>query len=569
MVDADVIVIGSGGGGAVAAKELGEKGLKVLVLEAGPWYGNSKWPNPNAERGGEWSSSPSDLDVGLYKKIYNAYENNMNDGVSGVFRFGPADRRRTPWHRIMRQRGDIWQLAGVGGTTQHYWAQSPRAFPVAVDNVWPISYRELIPYYEKAEATLPVQFAPLAPKEELFFYGAKKAGWSLIPTLDVVSPGYRPHPNAILPPNPHLMDPNYSMDQLYEMEGCTMKGNCINGCTAGPTVDRIAKRGTLVSYIPLALKTGNVAIRPNSFTIKILTEHDPKEGLRAIGVQFRDTWTGEIGELSAKAVVMAAGCIESPRLWINSGLPHNAWVGRGLTIHYFDWVSGIFDEKDLTSILGIPFVDPFVGATSGGRVDIPGLGSTQVSGLSPGLHSFLTYGFSDAGYNALNPPEPGAPWNIRGRVVGPELKELMMNYRRTMSMLILADDETLYHNRVTVDPLLKDEHGPIPVVYYKPSPKTLQRRDQLAKYSAEILQKAGAKTIIRSDSPAGWLLHIESTMRMGYVVDTNCEAMQVKRLFIADNSVHYNGIGGPNPTLTTQALATRTSEKLAEAYFSG
>ncbi|OAS13462.1 GMC family oxidoreductase N-terminal domain-containing protein [Paenibacillus oryzisoli] len=568
MLDADVIVIGSGGGGAVAAKELGELGLKVLVLEAGPWYGNSKWPDPNRARGAEWSSSHADLDVGLYKKIYNAYENNMNDGISGAFRFGPADRRRTPWHRVMRQRGDIWQLSGVGGTTQHYWAQSPRAFPSAVDNIWPISYRELVPYYEKAEATLPVQFAPMAPKEELFFYGAKKAGWSLIPTLDVVTPGYRPHPNAILPPNEHLMDPKYSMDQLHEMEGCTMKGNCVNGCTAGPTVDKIAKRGTLVSYIPLALKTGNVSIRPNTFVIKVLTGHDPKEGLRATGVQFRDTWTGEIGELKAKAVVMAAGCIESPRLWMNSGLPYNEWVGRGLTIHYFDWVSGVFDEKDLIDIMGIPTVDPFVGHTSGGRVDIPGLGSTQVSGLSPGLHAFVTYGFSDAGYNALNPPEPGAPWNIRGRVVGPELKELMMNYRRTMSMLILADDETLYHNRVTVDPLLKDEHGPLPVVHYAPSKKTLQRRDQLAKHSAEILKGAGAKTIIRSDTPAGWLLHIESTMRMGYVVDTNCEAFQVKRLYIADNSVHYNGIGGPNPTLTTQALATRMAEKLAKTYFS-
>jgi choline dehydrogenase-like flavoprotein len=568
VYDADVIVIGSGGGGAVAAKELGEAGLKVLVLEAGPWYGNKKWQNPNSERGGEWSSDYKDLDVGIYKRIYNAYENNMNDGVSGVFRFGPADRRRTPWHRIMRQKGDIWQLSGVGGTTQHYWTQSPRAFPSAIDNIWPISYRELVPYYEKAEATLPVQFSPTTPKEELFYYGAKKAGWQLIPTLNVTTPGYRPNPNAILPTNEHLMDPNYSLEQLSNMEGCTLKGHCVNGCSVGPSVDKIAKRGTLVSYVPLALKTGNVAIRPNSFVIKVLTEQHPKEGLRAVGVKFRDTWTGEIGELTARTVVMAAGCIESPRLWLNSELPYNAWVGRGLTNHCFDWVGGVFDEKDLMSIMGMPSVYPYMGHTSGARVDIPGTGIFQVSCLSPGLMSYLTYGFSEAGYDALNPPEPGAPWDIRGRVVGPQLKELMMNYTRTMTMLLLTDDDTLYHNRVEVDPVLKDENGPIPVVYYTPNKNTLKKRDMLARYASETLQKAGAKKIIRSDTPFSFMLHLESTMRMGYVTDTNCEAYQVKRLFIADNSVHFNGIGGPNPTLTTQALATRTSEKIASLYFS-
>lgn len=56
-------------------------------------------------------------------------------------------------------------------------------------------------------------------------------------------------------------------------------------------------------------------------------------------------------------------------------------------------------------------------------------------------------------------------------------------------------------------------------------------------------------------------------MRMGFVTDTTCEAYQVKRLFIADNSVHFNSIGGPNPTLTTQALATRTAEKFGSKIF--
>ena len=70
------------------------------------------------------------------------------------------------------------------------------------------------------------------------------------------------------------------------------------------------------------------------------------------------------------------------------------------------------------------------------------------------------------------------------------------------------------------------------------------------------------------------LLHIHGTLRMGAdaadsVVDANCEARAVKRLFVADNSALPNSLGGPNPTLTTQALATRTAEKIFQMYFGG
>ena len=63
-------------------------------------------------------------------------------------------------------------------------------------------------------------------------------------------------------------------------------------------------------------------------------------------------------------------------------------------------------------------------------------------------------------------------------------------------------------------------------------------------------------------------------MRMGHdesnsVLDAACEARAVKRLFVADNSALPNAIGGPNPTLTTQALATRTAEKVFKRYFDG
>jgi choline dehydrogenase-like flavoprotein len=63
-------------------------------------------------------------------------------------------------------------------------------------------------------------------------------------------------------------------------------------------------------------------------------------------------------------------------------------------------------------------------------------------------------------------------------------------------------------------------------------------------------------------------------MRMGQsaddsVLDDSAEARWVKRLFIADNSALANALGGPNPTLTSQALATRTAEIIFQRYFGG
>jgi len=563
--DADVIIIGAGGGGAVVAKELTEKGIKVLLLEAGPWYGNKKWPNPNAEQGAVSSSSYDDLSIDILKKNFTDLEDDMNDAMTGKFRWGPANREKSPWPRSIAGRGYAWQNSGVGGSTLHYFGNCPRAYPQAVDNVWPITYDELIPYYEKVETTLPVGPAPATAKEDLFYYGAKKAGWKRLETPNVTTPGYRPQPNAILRPNPLLDDPDFDI-QNNKSVGCTLRGHCVNGCSMGPTIEGIAKRSTFVSYVPRALQSGNVEVRPNTFVTKILTE-DGSEGLHAIGVLYRDTWTRETGELRAKVVVMAAGGIETPRLWLNSQLPENEWVGKGLINHYFDCVAGIFEEKQLMDILGVSDIKPYVGQNAAARFDYPGLGVIQIFGFSPGLYSSMVYGTSNEGYNFLKRTKEQEPWDIEGLVVGEQLKEFMIDYPRTLSVLIFTDDEINQNNGVTLDPKRKDENGFIPVISYEPSENDKLKRDKLATIASEIFRKAGAKTIIRSNWPPNIYIHIQSTMRMGYVTDTNCEAKQVKRLYIADNSVLYNGLGGPNPTLTTQALATRTAEKIINKYF--
>ena len=109
--------------------------------------------------------------------------------------------------------------------------------------------------------------------------------------------------------------------------------------------------------------------------------------------------------------------------------------------------------------------------------------------------------------------------------------------------------------------------------YRERSSRTIQNREYLVQQAAKLLKRAGATEIHRMNFPP-LILHSHSTMRMGAdpartVLDKGCEARAVARLFVADNSALPNSLGGPNPTLTSQALATRTAEVIFRRYFGG
>jgi choline dehydrogenase-like flavoprotein len=161
--------------------------------------------------------------------------------------------------------------------------------------------------------------------------------------------------------------------------------------------------------------------------------------------------------------------------------------------------------------------------------------------------------------------------------MGPQLRELLRDVDRLLNVLVITDDDVEAQNRVTLSSQLPaDEHGPIPRVEFHQrarSARTKANREHLAAQAVKLLRAAGASKIYR----IGWpplILHVQSTMRMGHdpansVLDTNCETRAVRRLFIADNSALPNSLGGPNPTLTNQALATRTAERIFQRYFGG
>jgi GMC oxidoreductase len=500
----DVIVVGAGGGGPVVAKELAARGLDVLLLEAGP-----AWNDPERE----WSHN----------------ENTANNPATGIFRFGPGDRTQAPWARDLPQNCFVWQTAGVGGSTLHYFGNSPRAMPDAFPG-----YDELIPYYEWVEHTLPVQTAAMGTKEQLFLRAATRIGLPTQTSKDISIAACRPQQNAILQPQGTAGKTNKAKQLVYpRARGCTFCGHCPQGCflPLEAPLNLKAKRSTHVSYVPMALTAdrwthGRAAtLVPDAFAVKLGAAGDSRS------VTWRNTRSGSLTTEDAKVVVLAAGPVETPRLWLNSGLPNpNDQVGRGLTDHYLDFVVGRFTH----------FTGSSRGATSAARADFPGYGCIEQAGVAPGLQA---QGLSDS--------------NVPGnRLAGARLERFLADVDRLIAIAVITDDDVLPQNRVTLsDAMTPDAHGPIARVELRGrTPATLARRDYLASRAIALLRAAGAREIVRMNW-APVLLHIHSTMRMGAVVGSD--------------SALPNALGGPNPTLTTQAFATRTAERIFVRYFGG
>jgi choline dehydrogenase-like flavoprotein len=560
----DVIVVGAGGGGAVIAKELAGRGLDVLLLEAGPRFADPEH---------DWTH----------------FESDAQNPSSGYFRFGPADRTQPPWVREIAQSTLLVQLSGVGGSTNHYQGNSPRAAPGAfvgyegadrdrydVAHLFPFKYRDLVPYYEWVEATLPVETAPMGLREHYFFDGAQRLGLPLETTKDITRAAFRPQQNAILEPRGtagRTGDPRKL--HFPEAQGCTFCGHCSQGCfePLGAPINLKAKRSTSVSYIPMALTadawsmTGKpVTLIADAFATRV---HTDAQGA-ARGVTWRQGATGETFTEDARAVVLSGGSVETPRLWLNSGLPNpNGWVGCGLTDHFVDAV-----------LARMPFD---TGSSRGpgclARIDYPGVGMIEPVGVTPGLQAALI-AFSIAGIpgyydNGFGGSAQGA--DEVGRLVGRDLKKAMSNIDRLLYLDIFTDDDVEMQNRVSLSQNFPpDAHGPVPRIdlhWRNRSARTLANREFLAGKAVQLLRSLGATKVYRINKPP-FVIHSHSTMRMGLsaddsVLDSHAEARWVKRLFIADNSALANGIGGPNPTLTTQAIATRTAERIFARYFGG
>jgi choline dehydrogenase-like flavoprotein len=289
---ADVLVVGSGAGGATVAMRLAEAGKRVLVLERGGYYTGLLDPlDPTRPGRGELDQREDDMLARI-------------DGGRGL---------------TTTRDGNVTLTYGncVGGATVHYWADSYRT-PSDRLARWESEFGveghsedELRPHFETVERDLHVH--PAAEEyfngcNRLFRRGAQVLGWH-----------GEPVPQA--------------------RRGCLKSGYCMQGCAYD------AKQSMLVTYVPRAVRAGALVFA-DCQAVQILAENGRAVGARAEVID-RATGrpTGAVVEARAKVVVLAAGGYGSAPLLLRSGLANSSGqVGRNLHANPCSMVFGLFDE---------------------------------------------------------------------------------------------------------------------------------------------------------------------------------------------------------------------------------
>jgi len=525
---ADIIVIGSGAGGGVIAKELGEAGLSVIVIEAGRRY-----------------------------RPYEDYPTHVQDfEVRAGSVFQPDDPMRDRYTVPRHLPFNFCRAKGVGGSTLIYHAMNPRFhesdFKVysedGVADDWPISYADLEPYYTKVEYELGVS-GPDGPDRNPFEPPRSKPYPTPPHELNMASRTIQRGADRL---GLHLVREPLAIPtkDWNGRPACISAGTCALGCKIS------AKSSIDVTYIPKAEKTGRVEIRSECMARKITVGADGK----ARSVVYFDK-NGVEHEVFARAMVVAGNAVETARLLLLSksklfpdGLANSSGlVGKRFMEHLSVFAHGVFPER----------LEPWRGVPTGGII--------QDFYATNAVNSFAR------GWTTSVENEGQWPLATATRIEGwGEGHKARMKQVFGHMVGVASDGEQLpdESNQVTLDSTVKDNHSlPVPHIENGWGKNDLAMIAAMSKSHAEILEAAGATEISVYPCVAGGSSHYLGTCRMGTnpaasVVDPWCRTHDVPNLFVGDGSVFVTG-AAVNPALTISALAARTADNMVESFKRG
>jgi glucoside 3-dehydrogenase (cytochrome c) catalytic subunit len=541
----DAIVVGSGISGGWAAKELTEKGLRVLLLERGrnvehikDYVNATKAPWEYAHRGGRTKAMEELYPV--LKRDYALNEKNLS--------FWASDKD-SPYTEV--KRFDWYRGYQVGGRSLMWGRQSYRWSDfdfdanardgVAID--WPIRYADLAPWYDHVEKHAGINGSyeklPQLPDGQFQPAMPLNCGEALVAgRLSKLFDGRR-----------HII-PGRSANLTKELTGrsaCQYRNACWLGCPYG------AYFSTQSSTLPAAAKTGRLTLKPFAIVNEVLYDRDRK---RATGVRVLDAVTEQTTDYQAPVIFLCASTINSAWLLMRSatdvwpgGLGSSSGeLGHNLMDHHFRVgaegdIEGLDDKYYYGRKPNGFYIPRYRNLFGDKRNYLRGFGYQGGASRDGWSRAVAELGVGAQFKDAMSLP---GPWGIGATAFG----EMLPNH----------------NNTVALDQTKKDKWGlPVPKIDCATGENERLMRYDMANDMADMLQQSGVKNVKINDGGyfPGMGIHEMGTARMGRdpktsVLNAHNQVWDAPNVFVTDGSC-MTSAACVNPSLTYMALTARAA----------
>jgi choline dehydrogenase-like flavoprotein len=509
----DVLIIGSGHSGGMAAKILTEKGISCLMLNAGPVadVARDAQRKPAYELPYRGFKPP-----GRLEHVFQASEFNANvwvDEQEVPYTFDPDNPYNWVRVRLFGGRSLFWSRQSFRLSDYEFKAKSHDGF----GEDWPISLADMSPYYSRVESIFQVSGA-----------------------LD--GPPQMPNGNYVLDNDP--------WSESLQRFAAAAKPFSMPVCKQRRALGRDGLASSVNLLLPDAEQTGKLTSIANAVVRQLTVD---KNTGQPNGCHFVDRLSRREMQVKARVVVLAAGTLESTRLLLNSKIGNSSGlVGRYL----MDQIYG----PGLTCSVPEARNGKATKQLMGGGAIVP-----RFRNITTKSDKFLR------GYalNVTSSLGPVAPRNFAA--YGADLQQKLDAYHGSaFYMTVMGEVLGRYENHVRIDETTVDAWG-IPVLHIET--KYTDNEFNMAKDAVEVgsavAEAAGFEVLSKNavPNPPGYSIHEVGTCRMGddpkrSVLNKWCQSHDHKNLFVVDGA-SFASAGWQNPTMTILALSMRASEYLA------
>ena len=551
----DAIVVGSGISGGWAAKELCEKGLKVLMLERGRNFehikdyksaGKDPWEMPHRGAVTQEQLKPRPVIARTWGKSEGIMDYWVKDSEAPYTEIKPFK-----WWRAYQLGGRsiLWGRQSYRWSDFDFEANAKDGW--AID--WPVRYKDIQPWYDHVE-----KFAGISGSLEGLQH---LPDGQFLPPMELncvekdvsarIKDFYKGQRHMIIGRAAHITAPHPDREQ------CQFRNRCWEGCMFGGYFS------TQSSTLPAAMKTGNLTVRPWSIVTRVLYDKDTK---KAIGVEIMDAEENKTYQFYSKIVFLNASALNSAWVLMNSatdvwpdGLGSSSGeLGHNIMDHHYNLgISGDFEGYDDKYYYGRRangfYLTRFANLYGDKRDYLRGFGYQGTASRESWSRNIAEYTIGDKFKEALT--EPGG-WKIGMGGFG----ELLP-----------------YHeNKITLDKERKDKWG-LPILAMDAELKDNEKkmRKDILEEGKAMFEAAGVKNVVTHDGghQIGDGIHEMGTARMGLDQKTSVlnkwnQVWDAQNVFVTDGAFMTSS-ACQNPSLTYMAFTARAANHAVEELKKG